>query len=73
MWSVSLNKSNKISQIFNPNVKEMQPRKVVRKYTDLTHVYCITSSASKESVVRVGLSDGNDQDIPEAFDIFESS
>ena len=58
MWSVSLNKSNKISQIFNPNVREMQPRKAVRKYTDLAHVYCITSSASKESVVRVGLSDG---------------
>ena len=51
----------------------MQPRKAVRKYTDLTHVYCITSSASKESVVRVGLDETLEADNLVAFDIFESN
>ena len=73
MWSVSLNKPNKIVRIFDPNVREMQKRLAVRKYKDLTHVYCITSSASKETVVRVGLDETVSQDNLVAFDIFESA
>ena len=68
MWAVT---PDKVKRLFES--KKMRPRHAVHSHKDKTHIYCITSSSAKETVVKVGLSSGEGEDEKiQTVDIFES-
>lgn len=72
MWSISLTSPDCVSRVFDPNLRTIAPRHAVRRYMDISHIYCIVKTTTTMQVVKVALGDENEHEKLVTTNIYET-